>query len=1049
MTNPMTIYIPDHGRQLDLSQQNLRRKTPSLPVFSYSMTSRNPEHAHRVGPGYSPFPPPTPFPLSPSLAGTPKPLNYTKNVKHSPSLPLRSEVGSSQQFSSDSLDDHSEVDWRFVQEHKQQQLVQKAAADLERRQSMNVRTSILPSEIAKKIPPRKASVSKKMSWLPRSLSVSTKERHSVEYSLPMPPPPPPPPSIDNGEGVPKKSKSKNLKNVAGFDARKNRTRALSESVVIPAAPTPKMSSEARPVDMTRRRVSSSSSYGKKIKEKIELFAAKSTSSGTSSNARSNRKKSEKKWKHHIFQKDKTGKKGQLQQVSLESVHSQQTVITRRSRTESSGIGSVATAPSQIVAEDSISHRAWQVDGTGVEVDVQKDDGFASLPERALSDSVVGVHDGRMGGRIRKERYFRPWKPPVLELKMQVVADIQRIPVTVKDACEVWIAVNIEGKVAGEADLGKTSRLGLDVGVLMDLSVYTSADAFEEMKNQAKLLVDAMDTTMDRVAVMTFSAPPFGKRNQGSRGRVASNMKVLNSSGSVAKKQLIADIDALRPGLRVDPSTRDVSGAVLAGIRALHQMPLDTNKYGSHRSGHLFLITSKLGAGEITGEFGGVRVHVIGVGQLCNPSGDTGCDGWCLSSFALNPNVEPNLSDIPVGYDVELATPSKDSDALDIPRMLNLIRIGVDVGAISQGTVLLKPGSGCRIKGILGDTNFARLLPGERRHLLIKIAVGDLEEWPEDNTVEPEDGVFDFDELERQLEATLGELKSTILNVQIRYTHSLLGAETAQTPLPDVMTSADVVVSRFVEDSVWSSSRSVASNNFALEDDEELCHHFMQTHLIPNLASTSASASAMRTILEHLNLTTLSTVMRELQHRQWIENTFGRLQSPGNHDFTSPFNADGHCASSGADVFEALFYPNTMPGSSTTVSGSTVLSTPRKTLPNTPTSASPTSPSASRTTISPFSALRTVSEKHTYGALRGNAIPAIRRRTPDEARKLWMKLGGYEDSDEELELEAVAGSGAGSEDESEDGNRRGRNSETSETLVTLRNVRETDFPPWVV
>src|SRR5690606_690491 len=122
---PMAIYIPDRDHRRDIfspsqQQQQLRRTTPSLPALSYSSTKRNMEYSHHpqiLGTGYSPFPPPTPFPLT--SPATPKPLSYDKKknvVRHSPSMPLRPEssLGSTRRFSSDSFDDHSDVDWRFV-----------------------------------------------------------------------------------------------------------------------------------------------------------------------------------------------------------------------------------------------------------------------------------------------------------------------------------------------------------------------------------------------------------------------------------------------------------------------------------------------------------------------------------------------------------------------------------------------------------------------------------------------------------------------------------------------------------------------------------------------------------------------------------------------------------------------------------------------------------------------------------------------------------------------------------------------------------------------
>ena len=58
--------------------------------------------------------------------------------------------------------------------------------------------------------------------------------------------------------------------------------------------------------------------------------------------------------------------------------------------------------------------------------------------------------------------------------------------------------------------------------------------------------------------------------------------------------------------------------------------MDTSKYGSKRSGHLFLITSKMDNKVIRGDFGGVMVHVLGVGPVFNPTSAIGAEGFCTA-----------------------------------------------------------------------------------------------------------------------------------------------------------------------------------------------------------------------------------------------------------------------------------------------------------------------------------------------------------------------------------------------------------------------------------
>lgn len=593
----------------------------------------------------------------------------------------------------------------------------------------------------------------------------------------------------------------------------------------------------------------------------------------------------------------------------------------------------------------------------------------------------------------------------------------------------------------------------------DDRTFISPDAFEEMKHQAKRLVEAMDTAVDRVAVMTFTASPWpvGKR-PGFRGR--SLIRQLNSSGSVAKKTLINNIDSLQTGVRLDPTNRDVSGAIMAAIQELHQMPLETSKYGTRRAGHLFLITSHLNPGEIKGDFGGVRVHVIGVGTLFSPSAEIGCDGWCVSSSAeLHfDSVEKERLDMITEDEVS----GLGSSGLDIHNLLNTLRLGIDVGSITDGEILLSPGKSCKIRGVVGSTTFPLLLPGERKNLLIKLEVGEIQDWPKNL-----DGIsdsFTFDQLNRELEATLGELKSTILTVSLRYRHSLL-------PPSTITTASDVDVSRFIEESIWSSSGTAAPINPV--DYTYHCHQtFMETHLLPTIASLPIpiSSSAIRTILDHcLDTDPSPIILRELQHKAWLEDTFPHIRPAQNMDFLSPFNADRHCTSSGTDAYEALFFPNTSTASPSSSPSSTAPSSYRNSSGR---SSSYRNSLSLSQTVTAFTTPRTslnidvLYPDRRQSLLSAALGPGRKLRTPDEARKLWMKLQGLEgeeDVEEELLREFVRGEAfrdaerratvrgrhRGSGREGGFGDMEGRRTGDTgkETVDTLRNVRETDFPPW--
>lgn len=520
-----------------------------------------------------------------------------------------------------------------------------------------------------------------------------------------------------------------------------------------------------------------------------------------------------------------------------------------------------------------------------------------------------------------------------------------------------------------------------------------------MRRQAWKLVEGMDTSRDRIAVMTFSCPLPEKRRPSAR--VRANLKILNSSGSVAKKQLIGDIAALEPGIQSDPTARDVQAAVMDAIKTLHAMPLDTSKYGSRRSGHLFLITGKMDAGELEGDFGDVKVHILGIGSLFRPSGEIGGNGFCTAVVAPMEIGSGTQKVIANGLEIEIKKPVNLDHGAEIKEMLNLLRTGMDIGRVTSGSVFLTPGEGCRISSIIGPLTFDKLLPGEQRTVMVKIEVGDLENWPPEPVthIDYDDGRrsashrFDFEDLERHLEATLGELKTCILTAEVVYQHSLLPATTSRM-------SVDVQVNRYVRDNVWGSSRSRATTvdrSAPIDGDEDYAPRVAVHELLMQTYAAQAQTS-IRELRESAHALDISPdVVRELHYREWLAERY----------CLGTARQDMYAAST--REFETFSSPPP------------AFTTPARSIPQPP--ASPPAP-------------------HDHAI----AAAIIRNRSPDEARKLWMKLGGFEDEDELAYHERPSGGAARrSFEESE----YRRASTGQDTIITMRNVKETDFSPWIV
>ncbi|KAA8908230.1 hypothetical protein FN846DRAFT_681147 [Sphaerosporella brunnea] len=566
--------------------------------------------------------------------------------------------------------------------------------------------------------------------------------------------------------------------------------------------------------------------------------------------------------------------------SIGSSRSDRTVVTKQSRNSGSYSGTDASQAASTTEE-------FQVDGVG---SIPLDD---ESTEKVFNDSVIGMLNGKIGS-ISRPRAGQQWKPPILTLDVQVISPIDRLPVKVGPGNEIWVAVVLQGLVVGDIDTPNTTAnatgIGLDVGVLLDISPYTSPESFEEMKNEAKRLVEAMDTSKDRIAVMTFPAPFAGKANATSQSR--GEIRVLNSSGSVAKRQLIDDIADLQPGLSADPSRRDVSAAVNAAIKTLHNMPSDTSKYGCKRSSHLFVITSKLHKNAIGDDPGGVKVHILGVGPIFNPTSAMGAKGWC-SAVASPLDTAQKLRKIIVdGVEIPVEKPP---GAVDVKSIINLLRMGIDLGVLEEGDLFFYPGEGCKLKGVLGDMAFPTLLPGERKCLMVKLEVGDLPGW--------DSGDMELSHAERQLAATLGELTSTLLTVEVIYRHSQFAALTTK-----LISKTVVEIWRYEEGCIWSRSSldvahampSFLTPEEKIQDDKARVNAVLVQVLAAHHSSARDAWRAIDQLRDHIHA---PEVLRELGCQVYLEDRFAVNTIT---DVDPPFSAYSEPM---LEAFERSFSPN--------------------------------------------------------------------------------------------------------------------------------------------
>jgi hypothetical protein len=256
---------------------------------------------------------------------------------------------------------------------------------------------------------------------------------------------------------------------------KGKNTAQDRSFTDPARPTIIESAATRSdVDMMKRAISS----GSRFKKAFTMGSDNPTDEESLDNG-SNGDKKAKHWKKRVFSKDffkPDTKAHKLERMmvlpttveysesdtptpSIKSACSDKTVVTKQSHGSRSSLGTSASQAASTTEE-------FQFDGMGsIPLDEES-------TEKVFNDSVIGMIDGKVGGMLRR-RGGQQWRSPILTLDVQVIAPIDRIPVKVGQERETWIAVVLRGLVAGEIDtpgvIGNSVGIGLDVGVLLDIS----------------------------------------------------------------------------------------------------------------------------------------------------------------------------------------------------------------------------------------------------------------------------------------------------------------------------------------------------------------------------------------------------------------------------------------------------------------------------------------------------------------------------------------------------------------------------------------------------
>jgi len=393
-----------------------------------------------------------------------------------------------------------------------------------------------------------------------------------------------------------------------------------------------------------------------------------------------------------------------------------------------------------------------------------------------------------------------------------------------------------------------------------------------MKSGAKRIVESMESARDRVAVMTF---PCAMPN---------NVYTLNASGSVARQQLLEDIMSLSlPQTSIPPSSRNVKEAVMAAIRKLKAMPSDQTRYPrADRSVHLFLLTSQLddGAIDLLPEvfMGQMQIHILGIGPVFWPRNEMGSSGWCvpLSTSGPRPNSKDNRSE---------------QMPITVEEIVSTLRTGVYLGEAQNVEVRLCGAGDSRILEVIGETEYPRLVPGEKRSLLIKVDPGNPTALTATH-INARDPTDDWSAVEQQInsiQADLGVYETPLITVTLAYQHS------SHPPGTILSISRTAGVHRYNEHSRWHSSPALQTKLFASRENSpkpaathgEYVYRIRSQKVASMYSNTDRALSEIKAIRASARRAEgkvdLHDISRELTYRARMEKRFSQSTAASTRD----------------------------------------------------------------------------------------------------------------------------------------------------------------------
>lgn len=278
---------------------------------------------------------------------------------------------------------------------------------------------------------------------------------------------------------------------------------------------------------------------------------------------------------------------------------------------------------------------------------------------------------------------------------------------------------------------------------------------------ARFLASILSPVTDRIAILCTS--PYS---------TASEPSIISSLAQIKTHKLKTALDAIESS-QEKPTTAAWETVIEDAKEMLLQstLPDPDTEPRLDTFGHIFIFTAnthEIPAGSLIHDK--LQFHIIRPAILARSDlRSLDCNGWKLGSSSES---EP-----------QAVSARKDTDPISLFNRLRALvahsRSGKILGNMSGLRLDIKPGPGCSVEGVMGETYYPALYPGELLTILVKLRIRTtasqgylLPNAPSQSITSPHSA-----DIMGELDKMLGISGTSILSVKVRYEHSLLPAGT--------------------------------------------------------------------------------------------------------------------------------------------------------------------------------------------------------------------------------------------------------------------------------